>query len=135
LPLAFVVAGLALAGCADSGQGPAAGSGGGHISGISGPGAERCFTQAGLSPARLPLSDTATVIGIDFGSNAVQVYVEPSPQDVLRERSSILAAERQYRSSGAGKVTMHWHDDVLLSWADNPTPAQARAMSGCLGFS
>ena len=98
---------------------------------------ERCLSDArgpeGFS--EIPLSETGTVYGVDFGSNSVLLYIEPDAAAVRDQMSSIRAAEDEFGRTGPDRVILHDRGNVLVSWPNEPTTDQRALVERCVGFS
>lgn len=99
---------------------------------------DRCLSDAlgteGWS--EVPLSQTGTVYGVDFGPNSVLLYIEPDGAAVTDQISSIRDAEIEFGNTAPeDRVILRDRGNVLVSWANEPTPDQRALVERCVGFS
>ena len=77
----------------------------------------------------------ATVFGIDFTSNSVQIYIEKDPVGVDAETLSIRRAEVDMKQTTSPQsVILHSGGNVLVSWANQPTTDQLTVVKDCAGI-
>ena len=94
----------------------------------------QCLSDGTVDFSELPLSDTATVFAMDFGPNSVQIFVEPTVDDVGTELAGIRAAEDEVGNTGSSRVILRSEANVLVSWANEPTSDQREPVERCVGF-
>ena len=99
---------------------------------------ERCLadTLGEKGWAEIPLSETGTVYGVDFGPNSVHLFIEPDASAVEEQIGSIREAEEAVGNTGPGdQVILRDRGNVLFSWANEPTADQRALVERCVGFS
>lgn len=99
---------------------------------------ERCLSdELGTEGwSEVPLSETGTVYGVDFGPNSVLLYVEPDATAVRDQIRSIREAEVEFgNTSPSDRVILRDRANVLVSWANEPTAEQRSLAERCVGFS
>ena len=75
------------------------------------------------------------MFGVDLDTNSLLLYVETDAASVHEEVTAIRAAEKEFGTDPDEAQILSDRGNVLLAWANDPTPEQRALAERCVGFS